>query len=215
MTLYVHPFTGLLRENRHRVTRKQSAQNEQKAAQEALAARRRDIGPLEQLHCIEGVWYLVTLAMMDEPYLRTKHNGTQAHWVYPAHWDVMRKQMVSRCLRRGQGEPASSALFGKHHVYASAKRQLSSLELKRHAVRNKNAGDSRRFCLWGGYCDYSQAGDLSRQRNPQGLTFPAQAGARAVSSALGAATEPGRPMAGDKSVDAAASAPSVPLIVSP
>ena len=186
-TLYVHPLTGLLRENRHRITRKQSAQNEQKAAQEAIAARRRDIGPFEQLHCIDGIWYHVTLAMMDEPYLRTKHNGAQAHWVYPGHWDVMRKQMVSRCPRHGQGEPASSALFGKHHVYTSAKRQLSSLELKRHAVRNENAGNPRRFRLWGGHCEYSRAGDLSRQRDRERIARLPQAGARAVRSILCAA----------------------------
>jgi hypothetical protein len=149
-TLYVHPVTGLLRWNRHRITRTKSKQNRQKAAQESLAAKRRDIDRFEQLHCIEGAWYHVTLAMMGEPTLQSRANGTKAEWIYPKHWDVMRKKWVSRYPRQGQDTAASDALFGMRGVYAAAKRQLSHSELRRHALRNENAGDSRRFRLWRG-----------------------------------------------------------------
>jgi hypothetical protein len=65
---------------------------------------------------------------------------------YQKHWDVLRKQMVSRRKYDGDGRPDTVTLFGKCYVYASEKRQLSNAELRRYEITNEtNAGDSRRF----------------------------------------------------------------------
>lgn len=147
--LYVHPTTGILRENRHRVTNKQAWLKRQKAEIESLAAKRRDIGPFEQLHCMDGVWYHVTLAEMNQAYRRPGPSGGAAEWVNPLHWDVLQKKMITCNPRHGQIKPAQSPPYGKSNLYAAAKRQLSSAELKRHGLTSENAGNSRRFRLWG------------------------------------------------------------------
>jgi hypothetical protein len=153
-TLFVHPLTGILLKNRHRVSRKQRNDMAQKAARAAIAAKRRDLGPLEQLHCVEGAWYCVTLATLHEPSWQDGSNGAPGKWLYPQHWDVLRKQSVTRDPKMRQGEQFAMALYGKPNVYAAAKRQLSSAELKRYALTNQaneNAGNSRRF-LWCNRC---------------------------------------------------------------
>jgi hypothetical protein len=146
-TLYVHPLTGLLRTNRHRITRKQRVQQEQQAARAALAARRRDISPPEQLHCIDSVWFNVTLAPLGESVWQAGANDQKGEWITPKHWDVLRKRFVSRL----DGRAAQDAYewYGRYHVYAKEKRQLASGELRRHGLTNDNAGTSRRCRLWG------------------------------------------------------------------
>lgn len=151
-TLYVHPRTGLLLKNRHRVSRKRRRENERQAAREAIAAKRRDLGPIAQLHCVEGIWYYVTLAAMDEPLKLRGQAGAPHKWFYPKHWDVLRRRWVSADGQIRQGEPSVFARYGKHDVYAATKRQLSSTELKHYALtnpNNENAGTSRRFHWWG------------------------------------------------------------------
>lgn len=149
-TLYVHPITGVLLKNRHRITRQQRKETAQQAARDALAAKRRDLAPFAQLHCVEGTWYHATLAPVDEPFSQDGVNGAPGKWIYPQHWDVLRRQMVYRDPRIRHGGQPVFALYGKPDVYASTKRQLSSAELKRHALTNhsneyNDAGTSRRF----------------------------------------------------------------------
>jgi hypothetical protein len=147
-TLYVHPVTGILLGNRHRVSLVRFKKKREEEARKALAARRRDIGAFEQLHCIEGVWYHVTLAIMAQPVWQNGSGCTQGRWFYPRHWDVVRRQAVSRSPRSRQYGQPEFDLFGKYDVYAAAKRQLSSAELKRYEITNDNAGKSRRCCFW-------------------------------------------------------------------
>ncbi len=150
-TLYVHPFTGVLLKNRHRVARKRRNENARQAARAAIAAKRCDRGPFEQLHCVEGMWYYVTLAAVSAPIWQDGLNCAPGQWIYPQHRDVLRRQMVCRNPRIRQGGQTALALYGTLDVYAATKRQLSSAELKRHALtnqhneNNKNAGASRRF----------------------------------------------------------------------
>jgi len=144
-TLYVHPLTGVLLKNRHRVTRKQRNKNALQAARAAIAAKRRDLGPFEQLHCVEGTWYYVTLVVVSESFWQDGLNGAPGKWLYPQHWDVLRRQMVCRDPRIRQAGQTALALYGKPDVYAATKRKLSSAELKRYALTNENAGKSRRF----------------------------------------------------------------------
>jgi hypothetical protein len=152
--LYVHPRTGILRENKHRVTWRQERDKKRQAAKAEAAAKQRDVSGTEQLHNIDGIWYRVLLAPMDEgrPYHDSKSGLTELS--YPKHWDVVRKQMVSRNRYGVEGKPDAEALFGKRYVYAKEKRQLSNAELRRYKLANElinelsnetNAGDSRRF----------------------------------------------------------------------
>ena len=129
-TLHVHPLTGMRPKNRHRIRRKQHRQEEQRSARDALAAKRCDLSPWNQFHCPDHIWYHVTLAMLDEPVWRDGHNRKQGLWVYRQHWDAIRNRMVSRHHRRELVEESAYGLFGKPDVYAAAKRQLSSAELK-------------------------------------------------------------------------------------
>jgi hypothetical protein len=145
-TLYVHPKTGILRNNKHRVTWRQVRDEKRKAANTEIAAKRRDLNDIEQLHKIDGIWYHVTLMTMapGRPYHNSKSGLMEL--AYQQHWDVLRKQMVSRRKYDGDGRPDTATLFGKCYVYASEKRQLSNAELRRYELTNDtNAGDSRRF----------------------------------------------------------------------
>jgi hypothetical protein len=148
VTLYVHPKTGILRNNKHRVTWRQVRDEKRVAAQAEVVAKRRDLNGTEQLHKIDGIWYHVAIAAMDEghPYHDSKSGLTEL--AYPKHWDVVSKQMVSRNRHKAEGKLDAQTLFGKRQVYAKEKRQLSNAELKRYQLTNEtNAGDSRRFCF--------------------------------------------------------------------
>jgi hypothetical protein len=158
-TLYVHPKTGILRNNRHRVTWRQVRDEKRVAEKAEMMTKRRDISDTEQLHKIDGVWYHVTLAPMDEgrPYHDSKTGLMEL--AYAKRWDVIRKQMVSRRRHSGDRKPDSATLFGKRYVYAAEKRQLSNAELRRYELTNDandNAGDSRRFCfcVWRFQCAF-------------------------------------------------------------
>ncbi len=151
--LYVHPKTGVLCFNKHRVTWRQAREEKRNAAKAEIAVRRRDIDDTEQLHKLDGVWYHVTLVPMDQgrPYHDSKTGLTEL--AHPKHWDVVRKQMVSRNRHKAESKPDAEMLFGKRYVYASEKRQLSNAELRLYELTNEvnetndNAGDSRRFCF--------------------------------------------------------------------
>jgi hypothetical protein len=158
-TLYVHPTTGILRKNKHRVTWRQ-VRDEKRATEKAeLAVRRRDINDTEQLHKIDGVWYRVRLAPMDEGRPHHDHKTGLVELAYAKRWDVIRKQLVSRSRHSGDGKPDSATRFGKRYVYAAEKRQLSNAELRRYELTNAandNAGDARRFCfcVWRFQCAF-------------------------------------------------------------
>jgi hypothetical protein len=144
-TLYVHPATGILRHNKRRETWRQVREKQRTKIEAETNAKRRILNDFEQHHKIDGVWYHVTLATMEpgRPYHDSKSGLTE--FAYPKHWDVVRKEMVSRSR---DGKPTGDTLFGKRYVYASVKRQLSNAELKRYQLSNDtndNAGNSRRF----------------------------------------------------------------------
>jgi hypothetical protein len=160
--LYVHPTTGILRLNKHRVSWRRQKANKQKAVDDEIAMRRRELNPTEQLQKVEGVWYHVTLAPMDPTRFAIDAGTGKTNVIHPKHWDVLRKQNVSRGTElKASGQMRGSWLFGKCDVYAVTKRQLSTAELKHYQLKNdvieevdatiatnKNAGISRRFCLW-------------------------------------------------------------------
>ena len=136
--LYVDPCSGLLRVNRARAGGRQARAG--KAAREAArpAERRRILGPLEQLHWIDGVWYRVTLAVLPEVQRRvtTVRGVARENKIAEARWDVLGNAYVARGQgRSGPGpRPVNEELYGRTDVYALAKRQLNRQELKRYGL---------------------------------------------------------------------------------
>lgn len=143
-TLYVHPVTGILRRNKHRITHRQRHVAKVQEEAREIAARRRVLTATEQFHKVDDIWYHVTLAVMDaaqsDPRDATK-------LIYSQHWDVLRGERVSRQPQHTAGLPTPWTWYGLAHVYAKTKRQLSHAELKRYKLTN--AGETRRF-FWGG-----------------------------------------------------------------
>lgn len=149
--LYVHPKTRILRYNKHYISWRKRQEQAGLAADKGFAATCRVIGDSATLQKIDGVWYHVTMAQMGLPKLAGGKNGGPANWVYPQHWDVVKKEMVSLPRHQSLERERPNMAFVNHHRYAAAKRQLSSAELKQHQLNNdanENAGNSRRFCFW-------------------------------------------------------------------
>jgi hypothetical protein len=94
-TLYVHPSTGILRVNKHRVSNRKRKEQARLAEEKTFAATCRVLGDHADLRKIEGVWYCVTMAPMALPQAIKGTNGRPVTWVYPQHWDVLKRQMVS------------------------------------------------------------------------------------------------------------------------
>jgi hypothetical protein len=142
-TLYVHPKTGILRFNKHRVTRAQAKREAAQRANDELSARQRNLSETEQLRKIDGIWYRVLLATLPEGYASENGQSQSLRWHYPRRWDVVLRKMVSRNPRESVNWP---------YLYAVEKQQLSQAELRRHQLTNDaddNAGGTRRFLLCG------------------------------------------------------------------
>lgn len=115
---FVHPRTGLLRDNPHYRSWTRHQREKRAAEAKARAARMREIDAKTQLHLLEGgAWWEVTLAKV-----KPSRRGTPGEEV-----DVV--------LRAKLSDLPPHALYGRHGVYAAAKRQLSKAEIKRHGLR--------------------------------------------------------------------------------
>lgn len=108
---YVHPRTGLLRKNEHRISRTKLARELREAKQAALDARMRVVDAKTQLHLFEDSWWEVKLAKIPAG----------------AYVDVVERAELS--------ELPPHRLYDRHGVYAREKRQLSKAEMKRLKLR--------------------------------------------------------------------------------
>ena len=127
---YVDPRSGILRENRWRTIARAQARDAHRRIMSARRSNLRDdvriIGSDHQLHCIDGIWYRVTLAKVDKSVPQDaicRLRGIAAH-LCPDICDAGR----TRC---------NLNLFGRPDVYASDKRQLSAHELRAHRLVNR------------------------------------------------------------------------------
>jgi hypothetical protein len=149
-TLYVHPSTGILGVNKHRVSNRKQKELTRLAEEKMRAATCRVLSDHADLRKIEGVWYHVTMAPMALPQATGGADGRPVTWVYPQHWDVLKRQMVSLPRHAAFERAQTRSAFVREYRYATAKRQLTHAELKRHQLSNDandNAGNARRF-LW-------------------------------------------------------------------
>jgi hypothetical protein len=120
--LYVHPRTGLLRQNaawrswnvRHRERRE--------AEDKARAARMRELEENRQLHLLKGgLWWEVRLA-------RIKVHKTKANRSYEEPYEDV-------VFAAGLSDLPPQELYGRRGVYAAAKRTLSKAEKKRYGLK--------------------------------------------------------------------------------
>jgi hypothetical protein len=110
------------------------------------------VSDTEHLQKIEGVWYRVNMMEPGLPQFAGGGDGKPAAWVYPQHWDVLKKKMVSLPRHANFEQARPNPQLVRQHRYAAAKQQLSSAGLKHHQLSNDvndNAGNSRRF-FWKG-----------------------------------------------------------------
>ncbi len=126
---YVDPKAGLLRINRFREQACRDSRAERRAAQHILPEHRRVIGPMCQLHRIDGLWYQIDLASMP---------GIDA---CDTALDVLRHIPAIQCPTSVDRKNICSnqTLFGHDHVYARNKRQLNVRELRHYRLDNSNA----------------------------------------------------------------------------
>jgi hypothetical protein len=108
---YVHPRTGLLRENPHYKSWNARARGKREAAAKALAARMREIDAKTQLHKLkDDVWWEVKLGKIGD--------GREADVVFAAGLSTL--------------PPAE--LYGRENTRAIAKRQLNKAEKKKFGL---------------------------------------------------------------------------------
>lgn len=122
---YVHPRTGLLRKNEHRIARTTLARDLREAKQAALDARMRVIDAKTQAHLFNGDWWEVKLAKIASQKLTDSH-GRISYLVTP-YTDVVRSAKLTKL--------SLADLYGREGVYAAEKRQLNKAEIKRLKLR--------------------------------------------------------------------------------
>lgn len=130
--LYVDPVTGVLRRNDQRITSGQWRREQEKRKQAEIEARRRTLSATEQLHRVDGLWYYVRLARLPEgrKEVRVANGQPRETVVYDKRWDVLLKADVS-----SKDRTTSRDLYGRPGLYAVAKRQLGSRELRRYGLK--------------------------------------------------------------------------------
>lgn len=122
---YVCPRTGLLCENKQRAQARREWNAQHKAA--SKRPERRVLSALQQLHCVDGLWYAVDLADVAD-----------ASKLQARPLDVLRRREPAQCppWTSTKDAPSNYTLLGAHDVYAWRKRQLSAAELRRHGLVN-------------------------------------------------------------------------------
>jgi hypothetical protein len=123
---YVHPRTGLLLKNDKRVSWKQAERNLKKLEEADRAKRMRVIDATTQVHLFGDAWWEVKLAKVKRYEKRDLHTGGY-YTAQDRFTDVVHSAKLSRM--------SAERLYGRHDVYACAKRQLSNAEMKRLKLR--------------------------------------------------------------------------------
>jgi hypothetical protein len=130
VVLYVHPTTGILRPvKRVSYAKQYRAKIARERAEEEKTFR--VLSETEQLHCIDGIWYLIEVDTIDAREMQR---------------DAVSGEVVCTITREKQFTEMGEALRARYHrggVYAKRKRQLSHKELQRYKL--KNAGDNPAF----------------------------------------------------------------------
>lgn len=121
---YVHPVSGVIHRNKVGNEWKQSRRAAVAKTKAAIAARRVVLGPLQQLHKLNGSWFAVELSINGDETRETRRGGPG---IAPER-DAIRDAGLSAL------PPVQ--LYGLKNVRAKTKRQLGSRELARHGLQN-------------------------------------------------------------------------------
>jgi hypothetical protein len=132
--LYVDPVTGILRKNHFR-EKALLARKQKDMFDELLQNQHRKIlDGNHQLHKLNGVWFLITLATVPEK--PSKNGAENAKYRSKPAMDVIRKCVAWNCpiWSDDKNMRSNQSLFGNWQKYAVAKRQLNSRELARYKL---------------------------------------------------------------------------------
>jgi len=117
---YVDPISGRLHRNTQIVTGRMKQKRLAAAKAAELATRMRPLSPTRQLHLLaDGKWWEVELTELE---------GTQI---------IGRVQVHDVVLSAGLATLPREVLYARRHVFASAKRPLSSKEIKQYDLRRQ------------------------------------------------------------------------------
>lgn len=117
--LYVHPVSKCLLRNRHYGSWKSHWRKRRAQKTAELTARRRELSADVQLHKLRGLWFEVRLAPLP-----------------PA----TAKRPFDVVLGAGLSRLAPEDLYGRRHLYATAKRQLGRRALRAYGLSNDAEG---------------------------------------------------------------------------
>jgi hypothetical protein len=127
---YVDPVNGLLRSNKGRIKARREYDRQRRAdisaARQGRREDRRIVDANTQLHRIDGVWYRIDLATIND------------QSIYERKVDALRRLELHKCPRVSslKGVPSSLELYDDADLYARSKRQLSARELRQYALHN-------------------------------------------------------------------------------
>lgn len=125
--LFVDPSTGILRK-RKLSARHPTYQDRLRAKEAEIAKRRRKVSETEQLHCLDGLWFSVALAILPE--LNTSKVRRRPGSPFDdRRWDAVRNAYVSR-----RDFDRNLELFGSPYVFAVSRRQLGKKDLRRYGL---------------------------------------------------------------------------------
>jgi hypothetical protein len=113
------------------ITRRQEQRARAKREQTQREKRMRVLSPVEELHRVSGLWFLVRLAPLPAPRKKIKQSYGQRRLVdaYDSRWDCLIRKHVSG-WQRSEEYP-----YRARGMYAVSKRQLASRELRRYGLR--------------------------------------------------------------------------------
>lgn len=135
--VYVDPKSGLLKE----VPPRKRWRNRREAPKYIV------VDDFHQLHKINGIWYEITLAALEEkifvpftPYQKKimKLEG-EGEWVSQARTVDVAAHAIVEKINRNYWRPAmtlSLRAYGREGVYGESKKQLNSKELRHHGLEN-------------------------------------------------------------------------------
>ena len=129
--LWIDPGTGILRENRHRITDRQRRRARRRHEEQALRQRVVTVSDQQQYHLLaDGGWWEVTLALVPTHEEPRKYRGQTVgiEQVESPVYDAVLGPKLSELPRH--------VLYDRCGVYATAKRKLSKKEIKRLRLRS-------------------------------------------------------------------------------
>ena len=133
--LYVDPHSGLIRLNRHYRSWRQGAAEDRKREAAETAARRRVVDERTLLLLLEGIWFRVEVGVLPKERIVEKiiDGKTHRHMIAEPRYDVVLRKTVSQSDQRDLRQ--CKQLYGSNNLYAVAKRQISTREIKAHQLR--------------------------------------------------------------------------------